>query len=210
MKRQKISLANFLFNQQKNRIVKITDVPYPRFPEGKPYFTILSDVSNDRDDLAGVMIDGVPVKKGCQGSSFQYGGVYDFYIINFTMDDHPIHIHLVNFQIVRRFKFHVQKYKDEWERVNGRLKAGGVNGIPKQIDVRPYIIPNSEEPPLEEEKQFLDVIFVPKMQVTVARVKFSNHYGKSFPFDITGARYVWHCHILEHEDNEMMRYFCVE
>jgi spore coat protein A, manganese oxidase len=21
------------------------------------------------------------------------------------------------------------------------------------------------------------------------------------------ARYVWHCHILEHEDNEMMRLF---
>ena len=72
------------------------------------------------------------------------------------------------------------------------------------------MIPNSEEPPREDERQFLDVIFVPKMQVTVARVKFSNHYGKSFPFDIAGARYVWHCHILEHEDNEMMRYFCVE
>jgi hypothetical protein len=30
-----------------------------------PYFTILSDVQNDRNDLAGVMIDGVPVRKGC-------------------------------------------------------------------------------------------------------------------------------------------------
>jgi FtsP/CotA-like multicopper oxidase with cupredoxin domain len=110
---QKISLISFL-NQQKNRSINITNVPYPRFPEGKPYFTILSDVQNDKNKLAGVMIDGVPVKKGCQGSSFQYGGVYDFYIINFTMDDHPIHIHLVNFQIIRRFKFQVQKYKDEW------------------------------------------------------------------------------------------------
>jgi len=27
-------------------------------------------------------------------------------------------------------------------------------------------------------------------------------------FDITGL-YVWHCHILEHEDNEMMVPFCV-
>jgi hypothetical protein len=63
--RQKISSAHFLLNKKKNRTVKITDVPYPRFPEGKPYFTILSDVQNDRDDLAGVMIDGVPVRKGC-------------------------------------------------------------------------------------------------------------------------------------------------
>jgi FtsP/CotA-like multicopper oxidase with cupredoxin domain len=27
-------------------------------------------------------------------------------------------------------------------------------------------------------------------------------------FDISGL-YVWHCHILEHEDNEMMRPFVV-
>ncbi len=27
-----------------------------------------------------------------------------------------------------------------------------------------------------------------------------------FPFDPTnGPGYVWHCHILDHEDNEMMR-----
>jgi FtsP/CotA-like multicopper oxidase with cupredoxin domain len=36
----------------------------------------------------------------------------------------------------------------------------------------------------------------------------STHAGKnSFPFDPTtgGPGYVWHCHILDHEDNEMMR-----
>jgi FtsP/CotA-like multicopper oxidase with cupredoxin domain len=27
-------------------------------------------------------------------------------------------------------------------------------------------------------------------------------------FDLAG-RYVWHCHIVEHEDNEMMRPYCV-
>ncbi|MGA2354194.1 MAG: multicopper oxidase domain-containing protein [Terriglobales bacterium] len=25
------------------------------------------------------------------------------------------------------------------------------------------------------------------------------------PFDGFPGRYLWHCHILEHEDNEMMR-----
>ena len=28
-------------------------------------------------------------------------------------------------------------------------------------------------------------------------------------FDIPGL-YVWHCHIVEHEDNEMMRPYCVD
>jgi FtsP/CotA-like multicopper oxidase with cupredoxin domain len=44
----------------------------------------------------------------------------------------------------------------------------------------------------------MDVIKVPTAYVTVARFKVSNHYGLPFPFDISGARYVWHCHILEH------------
>jgi FtsP/CotA-like multicopper oxidase with cupredoxin domain len=32
-----------------------------------------------------------------------------------------------------------------------------------------------------------------------------------FPFDPTtgGPGYVWHCHILDHEDNEMMRSYLV-
>ena len=36
----------------------------------------------------------------------------------------------------------------------------------------------------------------------------TTHAGTNyFPFDPTtgGPGYVWHCHILDHEDNEMMR-----
>lgn len=50
------------------------------------------------------MIDGVGVDQGCKGFRFKEGKVYDFYLINLTMDDHPIHIHLVNFQVIGRFK----------------------------------------------------------------------------------------------------------
>lgn len=93
------------------------------------------------------MIDGVPLKMGCKGSVFRTGWVYDFYIINLTMDDHPIHIHLVNFQVIRRFKFDVKKYRSDWEVKNGLLQAGGVIGIPRQLDVRPYTIPKSDSAP---------------------------------------------------------------
>lgn len=84
------------------------------------------------------MIDGVPLRMGCAGSIFQQGKVYDFYIINLTMDEHPIHIHLVNFQIIGRFAFDVKKYKKDWEAINGEVKKGGIDHIPTQIDVRPY------------------------------------------------------------------------
>ena len=43
-------------------------------------------------------------------------------------------------------------------------------------------------------------------EVVTIRVRFAQQDGSSFPFDATaGPGYVWHCHLLEHEDNEMMR-----
>ena len=43
-------------------------------------------------------------------------------------------------------------------------------------------------------------------QITTIRVRFAQQDGSSFPFDATaGPSYVWHCHLLEHEDNQMMR-----
>jgi FtsP/CotA-like multicopper oxidase with cupredoxin domain len=60
----------------------------------------------------------------------------------------------------------------------------------------------------------IDTIRMNPNQVTRIRVRFApqnvnedNILGKNlFPFDPTaGPGYVWHCHILDHEDNEMMR-----
>jgi len=42
--------------------------------------------------------------------------------------------------------------------------------------------------------------------VTRFLARFAPASGGAFPFDATAAPgYVWHCHLLEHEDNEMMR-----
>ena len=42
--------------------------------------------------------------------------------------------------------------------------------------------------------------------VTTIRVRFAAQDGTPYPFDATtGPGYVWHCHIIDHEDNEMMR-----
>jgi hypothetical protein len=44
-------------------------------------------------------------------------------------------------------------------------------------------------------------------EVTVVKARFAPTDGSAqFPFDATlGPGYVWHCHIVDHEDNEMMR-----
>jgi hypothetical protein len=44
----------------------------------------------------------------------------------------------------------------------------------------------------------------------VIRVRFAPQDQSDFPFDATtGPGYVWHCHILEHEDHAMMRPYIV-
>jgi hypothetical protein len=43
-------------------------------------------------------------------------------------------------------------------------------------------------------------------QVSTIRIRYLQQDGTPFPFDPTqGPGYVWHCHIVDHEDNEMMR-----
>jgi hypothetical protein len=73
----------------------------------------------------------------------------------------------------------------------------------------PYLI---GEPilPGPSEQGWKDTIITYSRQITVIRVRFAPQDGSDYPFDpTTGPGYVWHCHIMEHEDNEMMRPYIV-
>jgi len=96
--------------------------------------------------------------------------IWEFW--NWSVDSHPIHLHLVKFRVLQRFKFSVD---DE-----GKVMRG-------------YIVP---EDPTEAGWKDTAVAY-PNQVLRIAAT-----------FDIAGL-YVWHCHILEHEDNEMMNPFCV-
>jgi spore coat protein A len=98
-------------------------------------------------------------------------------LVNTTDDSHPIHLHLVRFQILDRRTFDINAY---WGANEVRYKAAAV-------------------PPSPEEMGWKDTLRADPGMVTRIIVKF-----EGFP-----GRYVWHCHILEHEDNEMMRPFDV-
>ena len=93
--------------------------------------------------------------------------------VNLTMDTHPIHLHLVRFQVLDRRPFDVAAYKKTKE-----LKFTGP--------------PQQPEPNLQGWK---DTVCVPPGMTLRIIMRFEGFTG----------RYVWHCHILEHEDNEMMR-----
>jgi spore coat protein A len=55
-------------------------------------------------------------------------------------------------------------------------------------------VTGSPQPPEPWESGFKDTVTAYPEQVTRVRVRFSN-----------AGQFVWHCHIVEHEDNEMMR-----
>jgi spore coat protein A len=94
-------------------------------------------------------------------------------LINPTNDTHPIHLHLVRFQILDR-----QSYEPWLFQTKRQLHFLG-----------------PPEPPEPNEAGWKDTVRAHSRMVTRIIV----------PFDGFTGRYVWHCHILEHEDNEMMR-----
>jgi spore coat protein A len=106
-------------------------------------------------------------------------------IINTTGDAHPIHVHLVQFQIIDRRPFDTDKFP-------GNLVPTG-----------PAVTPGRDEFPAWKDT----VVSLPG---TVTRIIAK--------YDLPAAAnpkpgdkflYVYHCHILEHEENEMMRPYTV-
>jgi FtsP/CotA-like multicopper oxidase with cupredoxin domain len=135
------------------------------------------------------------------------GTTEEWTIVNPTADVHPIHLHLVQFQLVSRQAFQVKKYQTAWMALNGMppLMAPTQNlpSLAPYLQGKPVL-------PLPEEQAWKDTIQMRPGEITTIRVRFAAQDGTAFPFDAkTGPGYVWHCHILDHEDNEMMRPFQV-
>jgi spore coat protein A len=99
------------------------------------------------------------------------GNTEQWDIYNLTVDGHPIHLHLVRYQVVNR------------------QALDPVTSLPVGLPL----------PPEANELGYKDTVIAYPGEVT--RLKAT--------FDIAGL-YVWHCHIVEHEDNEMMRPYCVD
>ncbi len=145
------------------------------------------------------------------------GSTEEWVIANLTADSHPIHLHLVQFQLLNRQDFDATGYMAKWEEVNGMAPLMHPT---IEVPVEPYLSPNGPIEPDENERGWKDTVRMNPNQVTRIRVRFAPQDvptdgvkpGENlFPFDpTTEPGYVWHCHILDHEDNEMMRPYKVE
>lgn len=134
------------------------------------------------------------------------GTTEDWVIINPTADTHPIHLHLTQFQLVSRQSIDSEAYFNEWMDVNGMPPIMNLSTIPAEVNPTPYL-KGSPRGPDPQEQGWKDTIQMNPGEVTIIRVRYAPNDGSlAYPFDATvGPGYVWHCHILDHEDNEMMR-----
>lgn len=166
---------------------------------------VLNEVEPETEEWQ-LNINGIPF--GDQTNTFretlQHNAVEDWYLTNTTGDTHPIHTHLFAFQVMGRYIYNAA----------GFAKAfGGPNGVP-QVPVSalaPYL-KSGLIPYDPEEAGFKDTVKANPGQITVIRAKFILPTTALNPDGtVKGGeqRYVHHCHIVEHEDNDMMERFAV-
>ncbi len=183
-------------------------------------------------------------------------------IANLTPDAHPIHIHLIQFQLLSRQD--LDTGRDDATGVPSGYLAAYLSRLPNQTPLpfslndaeppgdgpprlytkpnadgavggalafKPYLL-NQRAPAQPNERGWKDTIVMYPGTVTRVALRFAPQgvpvggvrAGQNlFAFDPSltdhAARdaqgnpgaygYVWHCHILEHEDNEMMRPYAV-
>lgn len=139
------------------------------------------------------------------------GSTEEWEIVNLTGDTHPIHLHLVQFQILNRQVFKVDDYSIKWLELNGEPPLNHPTVV---LPTDGYLIGDPILPD-ENEAGWKDTIRANPGEVTKLIIRFAPQNADSslvkpgvnlFPFNpSSGPGYVWHCHILDHEDNEMMR-----
>jgi spore coat protein A len=120
------------------------------------------------------------------------GTVEIWRIFNLTGDTHPIHFHLVNVQVLSRQAFDINRFMSR----GGIVKFTG-----------PARVPDANE------LGYKETVRMNPGEVTTVIMKFDLPI---VPFAVPqsprtgGYEYVWHCHILEHEEHDMMRPLVVQ
>ncbi|CAI6012752.1 unnamed protein product [Closterium sp. NIES-65] len=115
-----------------------------------------------------------------------------WHLINLTPDAHPIHLHLIQHRPLWRRPFDLTAYT-----------SGACSFTNSSL---PSCFTAAQQQVAAYERGWKDTTILPPGHVLTLWTPWYSQDGTPFPFDPTrGPGYVWHCHILEHEDNEMMR-----
>lgn len=120
-----------------------------------------------------------------------------WHVINLATESHPLHIHLALFIILNHTQLvNVDKFTDCMMKKNDSLKC----------DIDKYANGKVIKPS-PNERGWKNVVKIDPGFMTTILVRFSlldSH--DPYPFNVSaGPGYAYHCHMLDHEDNEMMR-----
>ncbi|WP_405232897.1 multicopper oxidase family protein [Lentisalinibacter salinarum] len=156
------------------------------------------------------------------------GDTEQWEIFNVTGDSHPIHLHLVHFGVVSRHKI-------VWDSNTIEAGDVLADGSIATEDDETRVIPNAKAATAVGDGTYLEEqVVVQHNKLTGSGFRVINPTYDPAPFNPGGAyvdanapkdmvtarpgevtiiratfdkpgRYVWHCHILSHEDHEMMR-----
>ncbi len=191
----------------------------------------------------GTSIPGSKLVKGNYITELPVEGQIEVWeVINTTVDNHPIHLHGLQFQILNRQPYDTKAFNLAYaaafpgsatifDPLTGLPYAAGVFipgfGPPKPYDaalntlsggkyggnpdVAPFLL-GLPAPPSAFEAGWKDTAIMPPGQVSRIAVRAAPQDVPagtvgSFTFNPSAldGYYVWHCHITDHEDNEMMR-----
>ncbi|TME11196.1 MAG: multicopper oxidase family protein [Chloroflexi bacterium] len=110
-----------------------------------------------------------------------YGSTEVWSVVNLTEDTHPFHVHLVQFQALGRDLYNTEGFQPETRATTVPIRFQGHGTLDAN------------------ELGWKDTVRVnPGEMVSIVAT-----------FDGFTGRYMYHCHILEHEDHDMMRPFIV-
>ena len=136
---------------------------------------LINRVGYEKDPLTGMMVPPDQVTRGTTEI---------WQIVNTTVDTHPIHLHHSMFQVLDRTPMNMTQY------VAKASKKKLVGAVDPLLFLRGAPVPAGPT-----EQGWKDTVQAHPGELTRIAVKWMNHAGD----------YVYHCHILEHEEHDMMR-----
>jgi spore coat protein A len=169
-------------------------------PVAATRFITLNEVNPETANWS-LNINGLDFEKVLTGNQEETetptaGTVENWVYINMTGDTHPMHTHLVTHQVIGRTPFDVDAYQ--------AAAGSGPSGTPGGLDPTPFAT-GPMVPPDPTERGFKDTTKANPGYFTTIRALFELPDGVTAP-----QTYVHHCHIVEHEDNDMMLPFTVQ
>jgi spore coat protein A, manganese oxidase len=178
----------------------VADAP----PRIKTFHNIVDAAANAQRSTDGLDFTAPPIEYPLVGSTERWD------LINIGGGSHQVHLHLIEFQVVSRQTIDTAAYLQKWQLMNGMRPVTR----PIVIDPTPYLT-GTPVAALPHETGWKDTVRSPGNQLTRILARWAPQEiatggvapGQNlFSIDPTaGPGFLWHCHILGHEDNDMMR-----